>query len=163
MWYRRGVFYAMLGAFIVLPVWLLISRGLIFTDTGWDFVGYLLLAPILGVALGAVAALIWARSSVRAARAVSPLDAGLLTAWYLSIIVYGAAGDETLAAAVAVIGVLLAVGAFWAAVWQLIRETRRGIQNMVSTFERQAMGPGYTGPGGSDGPVIRIEPGDKRP
>jgi hypothetical protein len=166
MVYRRALFYAMLGAVVVLPVWLLISRGLIFTDTGWDFVGYLVLAPILGVALGIVAGVVWARKSVRATRAVSPLDAVVLTAWYLSIVVYGASGDETVAAVVAVIGVLLAVAAFWAAVWQLVRETRTRIQNIVTTFERQAMPPSGPGlrQGGGSGPVIRIEPtGEKRP
>ncbi|MFC0678618.1 hypothetical protein ACFFGH_12280 [Lysobacter korlensis] len=166
MWYRRAVFYAMLGAVIVLPAWLLVSRGIIFTDTGWDFLGYLVLAPLLAVALGIVAAVVWARKSVRATRAVSPLDAALLTAWYLSIALYGASGDEGVATAVAVVGVLLAVASFWAAVWQLVRETRSRLRNIVTTFEQQAMPRDGQGPGqnAGSGPVIRIEPPtDRRP
>lgn len=165
MWYRRAVFYAMLGAVVVLPVWLLISRGIIFTDTGWDFLGYLILAPLLAVALAVVAGLVWARKSVRSTRMVSNLDAALLSAWYLSIILYGASGDETLASAIAVLGVLLAVASFWAAGWQLVRETRTRLKSMVTTFEQQAMprtGQQPGGPGGPSGPVIRIEPPSDR-
>jgi hypothetical protein len=162
MWYRRGVFFAMFGAVVVLPVWLLVSRGIIFTDTGWDFLGYLVLAPVLAVALAAVAGVVWARKSVREARTVSPLDAGLLTAWYVSILLYGASGDESVATTVAVLGVILGVASFWAAVWQLVRETRSRFRNIVTTFEQQAMpgggrGPG-SDPGANSGPVIRIDP-----
>lgn len=166
MWYRRGVFYAMLGSVVVLPVWLLVSRGIIFTDTGWDFLGYLILAPMLAVALAVVAGLVWARKSVRNTRAVSNLDAALLSAWYLSIALYGASGDEGVASAIAVVGVLLAVACFWAAGWQLVRETRSRLKNIVTTFEQQAMPPNGPppGPGRSSGPVIRIEPpSDRRP
>jgi hypothetical protein len=171
MWYRRGVFYAMLGAVVVLPVWLLVSRGLIFTDTGWDFLGYFLLAPMLAVTLGVVAGLVWARKSVRSSRAVSNLDAALLSAWYLTIALYGAAGDEGVATAIAVVGVLLAVACFWAAGWQLVHETRSRLKNIVTTFEQQAVprsgqqpGPGEPGPGTGSGPVIRIDPpSDRRP
>lgn len=166
MWYRRGVFYAMLGAVVVLPVWLLISRGIIFTDTGWDFVGYLILAPLLAAALGIVAGLVWARKSVRSTRAVSNLDAALLSAWYASIALYGALGDETLASVVAVLGVLLAIACFWAAGWQLVRETRSRLKSMVSSFEQQAMPRNgrRPGPGAGSGPVIRIDPpSDRRP
>ena len=166
MWYRRGVFYAMLGAVIVLPVWLLVSRGIIFTDTGWDFLGYLVLAPVLAVALGIVAALVYARKSVRTTRAVSLLDAALLTAWYVSIGLYGASGDEGVATAIAVIGVLLGVASFWAAGWQLVRETRSRFRNIVTTFEQQAMPRSDAGPGrgAGNGPVIRIDPpSDRRP
>ena len=166
MWYRRGVFYAMLGAVIVLPAWLLVSRGIIFTDTGWDFLGYLILAPILAVALGVVAALVWVRKSVRSTRAVSVLDAALLTAWYLSIVLYGASGDEGVATAISVVGVLLAVASFWAAAWQLVHETRSRFRNIVTTFEQQAMprGDQQPGRGAGSGPVIRIEPPtDRRP
>ena len=166
MWYRRGVFYAMLGSVVVLPVWLLVSRGIIFTDTGWDFLGYLILAPLLAVALATVAALVWVRKSVRSTRAVSVLDAALLTAWYLSIVLYGASGDEGVATALSVIGVLLAVASFWAAAWQLLRETRSRFRNIVTTFEQQAM-PGsgeQPGPNAGRGPVIRIDPPtDRRP
>jgi hypothetical protein len=166
MWYRRGVFYAMLGAVVVLPVWLLVSRGIIFTDTGWDFLGYLILAPLLAVALAVVAGLVWARKSVRTTRAVSSLDAALLTAWYLSIALYGASGDEGIATAIAVLAVLLAVASFWAAGWQLVRETRSRLRGIVTTFEQQAMPRGgqQPGPGDGSGPVIRIDPpGDRRP
>ncbi len=170
MWYRRAVFFAMLGSVVVLPVWLLVSRGIIFTDTGWDFLGYLILAPILAVALAVVAGLVWARKSVRSTRAVSNLDAALLTAWYLSIAMYGASGDEGPASAIAVVGVLLAGASFWAAAWQLVRETRTRFRNIVTTFEQQAMprngqsGPGPSGPGAGSGPVIRIDPPtDRRP
>ncbi len=164
MWYRRGVFYAMLGAVVVLPAWLLVSRGIIFTDTGWDFLGYLVLAPLLAVALGIVAALVWVRKSVRSTRAVSVLDAALLTAWYLSIALYGASGEETLATTIAVLGVLLAVASFWAAAWQLVRETRSRFRNIVTTFEQQAMPRNGQGSDAGSGPVIRIEPPtDRRP
>jgi hypothetical protein len=66
-----------------------------------------------------------------------------------------------------VVGVLLAVASFWAAGWQLLRETRSRLKNMVTTFEQQAMprnGQQPGGPGPGSGPVIRIEPpSDRRP
>ena len=68
MWYRRAVFYVQFWAAAVLPAWLLVSRGIVGADSGWDFVAYLFIAPVLAVALLAVAGLIRARRSVRDAR-----------------------------------------------------------------------------------------------
>jgi hypothetical protein len=175
MWFRRAVHAALRPAVVVLPLWLLLGRGVVVTDTGWDFLLYLVLAPIVLVALGVVAGLTWFRASVRQAHAVSVPDAVVLPLWWAMILFHGVAWTDELASISAFAGVLLALVAFWSAISQLLRDTRRQMEQMVATFEQQAYGPpgqardqrGPVDRGGYDakrdpGPVIRIDPPSDR-
>ena len=125
---RRAFFYWQIIAAFLLPSWVLVGRGIIDDGVGWDFVLYLVLCPILCVAMLAVAGLTVARKNVRTQRAVSWQDVAVLGAWHAAIIAYGFVSSSALV----VVVVLLAVVAFWSAVWQLFAETRTRVQNAFS-------------------------------
>lgn len=160
MWLRRAFFFALYGAFVVLPVLLLIGRGLILAGSGWDFALLLLVSPILGVLMLVVAGFTVGRKSVRRDRAVSWLDVGVHAAWYLSIVAASVFAHPAIAALVVVISVV----AFWVALWQLFSETRRRVKDALAGLEhtvapasvyRQGR-PTPDAPGA--GTVIRIDP-----
>ena len=125
---RRALFYWQFISAFLLPAWVLIGRGIVYADEGWDFVLFLVLCPILCVAMLTVACLTLARKQVRTTRAVSWLDAGILAVWHISIVLYGFVASS------AIFGVIVVVAlvAFWAAVWQLFTETRTRVQNAFS-------------------------------
>lgn len=157
MWLRRGFYFVQFGAIPILPLWLLIGRGIVIDGTGWEFVLLLFVCPILALAMLIVAGLTIARKSVRRSRAVSWLDVGLLVAWYLAIIAAGFVAHPVMA----VLVVMLSVAVFWSAVWQLYTETRRRVRSAFASLsavpagEYQAWRRGADGSGES--PVIRIE------
>lgn len=155
---RRGFYYALFGAFIVLPVFLLIGRGLVLADNGWDFALLLLVSPILGIFMLVVAGFTMARKSVRRDRAVSWLDVGVHLAWYLSIIAAGVFAHP----AVAAIVIILGVGAFWLALWQLFTETRRRVKSALASLDYSAVPATQYRQTTPDAPgagrVIRLEP-----
>jgi hypothetical protein len=125
---RRALYYWQFIGAVVLPAWVLIGRGIILADVGWDFVLYLVLCPVLFVAMLAVAGLTVARKKVRDYRAVSWLDAAIIGAWHISIIAYGFLALTGLAAVVVVVALL----AFWSATWQLYTETRSRVREAFS-------------------------------
>lgn len=127
---RRFYYFAQFGAIIVLPLWLLIGRGIVFSDSGWDFVGLLIVSPILALAMAIIMGLTYARKSVRQARAMSWPDVALHTAWYASLIVVGFVAHP----ATAVIAVVLTVGAFWFQLWQLISEIGKRVNRALEQF-----------------------------
>jgi hypothetical protein len=89
MWYRRALFNTQFAATIVLPLWLLFGRVFFGVILGWHFAFGLFFAPLLFIFLAVVTTMIWARASVRRARAVSKTDAILLSAWYFAVLCYG--------------------------------------------------------------------------
>jgi|SRR5690554_3887619 len=158
MWLRRGFYYALFGAFIVLPVALLIGRGLVLAGSGWDFALLLLISPILGLVMLVVTGFTVGRKSVRSERAVSWLDVGLHAAWYLSIIAATVFAHPAIAAVV----IVLTVAAFWSALWQLFRETRARVKSALAGLDRGVTPaspyrrPSTDAPGA--GTIIRIDP-----
>ena len=158
MWLRRGFYYAQFGAIPILPLWLLIGRGIVIDGTGWEFVLLLFVAPILAVAMLIVVGLTVARNSVRRWRAVSWVDVLLLSAWYLAIIAAGFVAHPVSA----VLVVLLAVAVFWSSVWQLFTETRRRVRSAFAGYTAIPAGDYEASPhpGANDGRpgVIRIDP-----
>jgi len=150
---RRAFYYWQFIAVIVLPLWVLIGRGVFGSSVGWDFVLFLLLCPILAFALVAIAGLTTARKSVRSERAVSWIDAGVLAAWHTVIIAYGFMDAPLLAALI----VIVAVAAFWIALWQLVTETRDRFNSLVEGFERDAQRPTYPGERLDNGNVIILD------
>jgi hypothetical protein len=128
MYIRRALFYWQFIAALLLPLWVLIGRGIILSDVGWDFLLYLVLCPILFVVMIAVAGLTAARKGVRSVRAVSWRDAAIMLVWHAVIVTYGFVA----AAALAVVIVLVGMLAFWNAAWQLYAETCTRVKNALS-------------------------------
>ena len=122
---RRALFYWQFTAAVLLPIWVIVMRGLNVSSTGWDLVVYIVLGGILSVAMFAVAAITTARKGVRTSRAVSNRDAIALGAWHVAIIAYGVIDSGWLATLI----ILLAVVAFWNAVIQLFTETRDRVKS----------------------------------
>jgi len=130
---RRALYWGQFGMAALLPIWVLISRGIIADGLGWQFVVYLVLCPLLFIALTLLVILSIARKSVRQAHAVSWWDAVVLLITWAAIITYGLFAFPLLA----VLVVIALVGLFWLLIWQLVIETR----TRVKTFFDQAQSP----------------------
>lgn len=131
MWLRRAFYYAQFWAIPVLPLWLLIGRGIAIDGSGWALVVLLFAAPLLTLALIIVMGLTVARKSVRRAHLLSWIDVGVLTAWYASIVIAGIVSHPL--AAVAAISLTLV--AFWSTVWQWIAETRHRVSLAFANYD----------------------------
>jgi hypothetical protein len=124
---RRAVYLAQFVLAVVLPVWILVSRGIVADGLGWQFVAYLVACPVLFVALAAIAGIVSARKSVRAARAVSWLDAGLLGGLWVLLVLHGLFAIPLLAALI----VILVIATFWVVSWELFDETRTRVKSFL--------------------------------
>ena len=144
MFYRRVLYYWQFTAAVLLPTWVVVGRALFGSSMGWDFVLSIVLGLVLAIALGAVAIITTARKAVRSEKALSWQDAAILTPWHLTIIAFGIRDLPVFAA----IGVLLAVVAFWSAVWQLFAETRLRVKQAFSLPDFPVRGdfPTQSGP-----------------
>lgn len=127
---RRAFYFAQFGALALLPLWLLIGRGIVFSDSGWDFVGLLIVSPILALFMAIVMGLTYARKSVRQAQAMSWPDVALHAVWYASLILAGFAAHP----GVAILAVVLSVGMFWLQLWQLIAEIGKRVNRAIEQF-----------------------------
>lgn len=160
MWLRRAVYYSQLGAAIVLPLWLLIGRGLIVGGPGWEFVLLLFISPILFLYMLLISGLTFARKTVRIGRAVSWVDVAVHGAWFISLIAAGAFAST----ATAVLAVVLGIVAFWSAIWQLVSETRRRVQTVIAGLDYTVIPAGeyqatrQAPDAAGFGQVIRIDP-----
>lgn len=131
MWLRRAFFYLQFWVIAVLPLWMLIGRGIQLDRPGWGLIALLIATPLLSVALLAVLGLTMARRSVRRARMVSWLDVGVLSAWYVSIILMGLIAEPI----TIVIAVVVGLAVFWTMVWQLVMETRDRVSLALGRFD----------------------------
>ena len=157
MLFRRAVYIAMFPAAVLLPLWVLITRGIVADGIGWAFLAYLFACPILFVLMAIVSALITARKSVRDARAVSWRDAAVLTALWVAVAASGIFAVPLLAVAV----VVLVIGSFWLAGWELLTETRARVNTFMTGLEATAQGtPTTVTPSKAD--VIVITPNESR-
>jgi hypothetical protein len=150
MWYRRALHRGQFLAAIVLPTWVVVSRGLLNDGVGWQLLVYLIACPILFVSMAVISGIISARPTVRETRAVSSLDAALLTAWYLTILSYGLWASTPLAVGIVLLGVAL----FWVSLVALLRDTRARLQVMMAGFEQAAT----QGQGQGQRPAFDSEP-----
>lgn len=123
-------YYAQFWMIPVLPLWLLIGRGLS-VDGGWEFVVLLFAAPLLSLALIVVMGLTMARKSVRRARLVSWVDVGILGTWYATVAAAGIVSHPL----AAVLALSLTLVAFWSAVWQWIVETRKRVTVAFASYD----------------------------
>ncbi len=131
MWLRRGFYYAQFWAVPVLPLWLLIGRGITMGGSGWELLFLLLAAPALSLALIVVMGLTIARKSVRRSRLVSWVDIGVLAAWYAVVIAAGLVSNPLVAVGM----IVFTLAAFWSAVWQLIVDTRHRISLAFAGYD----------------------------
>lgn len=157
MFYRRILYLGQFVMAAVLPVVVLIVRGLLDEGAAWEFLAYLLICGLLAIVMFLVAGLTRARKSVRSSRAVSTLDAVILSAWYLSLLLY-AIWPLT---GFAIVALLLTVAAPWVAGWLLFTETRRRFRGMVAEFEQAARPPMRPGGGEQSPRVIVIKPAEE--
>jgi hypothetical protein len=152
MIFRRAVYVAMFPAAIILPLWVVIARGIVADLLAWELLAYFVIGGILFAMMAATAAVIAARKSARAARAVSWGDALVITATVVALFASGLWALPVLA----VVDVLLVIGAFWLAVWELVSETRTRFRRFVDRID-PAIRPSARGE--QAGQVIVIEPG----
>ena len=156
----RRIFYRwQVVAAIVLPLWLVVGEAVMGGSAG-GALGLLILVPLIGVAMLAVAGLIVARRSVRRSRAVSWPDVGVLAAWHACIVIAGFEGRG--ASIFGALAVVAALGAFWLAIWELVTETRRRVSAAMESLARAAMPPQvpYTP---AAGPQRSTTSGSRRP
>jgi len=160
---RRAFFYWQFVAAVLLPLWVLIGRGLFGAAVGWQFLLLVVLMPLLSIAMFGVGGLTAARKEVRRARAVAWLDVAVIGAWHVAILSLGfflvdsnagsdigssaftrlaGSGAVDLSTALANLSgalvVVLAVAAFWITGWQFVRETRARVKSAIETIERDA-------------------------
>jgi hypothetical protein len=142
---RRSLLAVTPWAVVALPLWVLIGRGIVLADSSWDLVGYLVLSPVLAIALGAAALLVRLRLRGAPRDADARPDAALLGAWYAAVLAFGLT-PEPYDGVVLVIGALLGVATLWYLGWALVRDARRRVRETLAAFEQQARradaGPG---------------------
>lgn len=128
---RRVVYRLLFPLAFLLPVWVLIGRGILLDGIGWGFLGYLIVCPILFVMLLFIGGLVVWRPGVRQERAVSGWDAAVLIALWLVLIAAGFVAHPAIVAA----AVVLVLVAFWFAVWELVTEGRRRVKAVMDDVE----------------------------
>ncbi|GAB2513559.1 MFS transporter [Paramicrobacterium agarici] len=138
MFLRRAVYYWQLAAVLLLPLWLFVGWG-IWGGSAWTFVGVVVAAPVLFVALLIVTLVIYGRAEVRNHNAVSWIDMAILLAWHASIVGFGCFGPT--ASLFAVLTVVFGLTAFWVALWELVRSVTRRARDTLKEFEAMASGP----------------------
>lgn len=155
---RRVLFYWQFIAAFALPTWVLIARGIFGSNLGWELVLFLVVCPLLGLSMLAVAGLTYARKSVRSTRTIGWLDVAVLGIWHAGIIAFGFYAFSWLAAIV----VLSAIAGFWIALWQLFSETRTRVRGVIAGFEQstQVSSEGNRSP--QNGRVIVLDPNETR-
>ncbi|KQR64757.1 hypothetical protein ASF89_09905 [Frigoribacterium sp. Leaf172] len=158
---RRILFRLLWPLVFVLPLWVLLGRAFFGAPLGLQFVGQVLLVPLLFAGHVVAAGLIVARRSVRSSRAVSWLDAGLLVAAWLAQLALGfflvdrssgagaasgftaaTGGDLDLSTALSALASVLTIASVIALVvsggWQLLRETGRRVAASMAELDRVA-------------------------
>ena len=127
---RRAVYRLLIPLAVVLPVWVLIGRGILADGIGWAFIAYLVICPILFVAMMVIGGMMLVRPDAREAKAVSGWDAAVMIGLWLVLIASGFYAVP----AVAVLAVVLVLAGFWLALFELIGETGRRVQATVDAM-----------------------------
>lgn len=132
---RRAFFYWQFLAAFVLPAWLFVGWG-IFGGSGWGFVGLLVAAPIVFIALLVIALIVYARPLVRSTRMVSWKDVLLYLVLHGSVIGLGFFGPST--TLFVVLAVLTGIVGFWLTLWELVTDGARSMRETMDAFEQAA-------------------------
>ena len=122
---RRVFYYWQFVAVAALPLWLMIAAS-IFGDSAWQVLG---------------------AKEVRLNKAVSWADVGVLTLWHALIVLMGVFSET--ASWLAVLVVLVGIGSFWFAGWELYAAARRRVREALAYIDETArFGSVPTGPTG---------------
>lgn len=167
---RRSLYVALRWAPIVLPFWYMLVAGI----RGWRDIG-VLAVPMVGIVLAASLAIVlfltWIRKDVRLDQAVSWVDVGALSVWFMLIIASPMPSNAPMLLLVLIVGII----AFWSAIVQWVMETRRRVKSVVDEFSeaaasaREFQATRVTRPGQATpdaplrGQVIRIDPPSEEP
>jgi hypothetical protein len=152
---RRIVYYLQFPMAVVLPVWVLITRGVIDNGIGWEFIAYLIVCPILFISLLVIGGLVAARKTVRVERAVSWPDTAVLIALWVALI----AGGLYALQGYAILVIVLLLGGFWLAIYELFADTRRRINEFSAALDEAARQPSQVRqPPGDAGPIYVVPP-----
>lgn len=135
MLFRRLFLRWVFVAPVVMPLWTVIGWA-IFGSGGWSTLGLLITVPAEFLALLVIALIVNARPTVRAERAVSWTDVWVLGGWHLLLIASGCYGGTSVL--FGMLALLAAVVAFWASIWQLVRDGARRMQATMAEYERLA-------------------------
>ncbi|MCU1445863.1 MFS transporter [Cryobacterium sp.] len=147
---RRVFYYWQFVAVGVLPLWLMIAAS-IFGTSAWQVLGAAFGAIAIGFGLLVVASLFLARKEVRLAKAVSWADVGVLTLWHLMIVLMGV--FSVTAPWLSVLVVLVGIGAFWFAAWELYAAARKRVREALAYLDETAR-YGTVPAGGSPFPTV---------
>lgn len=139
MWLRRAFFRWLIPAAFVLPLWLFVG-WIVFGASPWALLWVIVSAPIVLVGQLILTLLVRARGTVRADRAVSWADAGVLGAWHVLIVALGVF-DSRWWWPILFLAVVVGVGALWSSLSQLWREARPSVAVL-----RTPAGVGYVPP-----------------
>lgn len=157
-WALRAGFWAMIGAIVVLPAWIMFGRALAGAPLGDALLLQAFLGPGLAIVIGAVVGITIARKEVRRPRAILWRDLRLIGPWLLVIALMGltvvdSAGSRTGSALTAWLGdgwltasqsftaigvmvtILGGIVLFWLQVLELGRETRRRVERVVNDLQ----------------------------
>lgn len=148
---RRSLYYAQFAMAIIMPTWVLVSRGILADGVGAKLIVYLVLCPILTIAMVVMATIIAARGSVRAAKALAWRDVALQVAIWLTLFTYGLFAFPLLA----VLVVLLVIGGFWLVLVELLREAKTWVTTMLDV---PATKPRSNIDGPTSGPNVIVIP-----
>lgn len=132
---RRVFYYWQFVAVAVLPLWLMVAAS-IFGTSAWQVLGATFGAITIGFGLLAVSGLVFARREVRLDKAVSWADVGVLAVWHTLIVLMGALSDS--APWLSVLVVLVGIGAFWFAVWELYDAARKRVREALAYIDETA-------------------------
>jgi hypothetical protein len=132
---RRVFYYWQFAAVAVLPLWLMIAAS-IFGDSAWQVLGATFGAVVIGFGLLVVSLLILARKEVRLDKAVSWADVGVLALWHTLIVLMGVFSET--ASWLSVLVVLVGIGAFWFAGWELYAAARRRVREALAYIDETA-------------------------
>jgi hypothetical protein len=143
---RRVFYYWQFAAVAALPLWLMIAAS-IFGDSAWQVLGATFGAVAIGFGLLVVSLLFLARKEVRLEKAVSWADVGVLTGWHALIVLMGVFSET--AAWLSVLVVLVGIGAFWFAAWELYAAAKKRVREALAYIDETArFGTVPTGPAG---------------
>jgi len=132
---RRVFYYWQFVAVGVLPLWLMVAAS-IFGDSAWQVLGATFGAVAIGFGLLVVSLLFFARKEVRLDKAVSWADVGVLTLWHALIVLMGVFSET--AAWLSVLVVLVGIGAFWFAAWELYSAARKRVREALAYIDETA-------------------------
>ena len=148
---RRSLYYAQFAMTVIMPGWVLISRGILADGVGAKLIVYLILCPVLTLAMIIMATVISARGSVRASHALSWRDVALQASIWVALFAYGLFAFPLLAAAI----VLLVIGGFWLVFVDFLREAKTWVASMLDS---PAAKPRSNIDGPTSGPNVIVVP-----